>query len=148
MNMPNLTRALRTAYSFGLIAFVVAGCEDSNEPDAAVGTYVATSFVTTENGQPFNQIANGSGITLNLESGGSTSGALHFEASGGDPDFDADLDGSWTRSGSTVTLNHADDTFLNDTPLTFNGATLTGDATFDGVRIQLTLTRVGIVPAE
>lgn len=145
MNVPKRKLARRAAYSFALIgAVVIAGCEDSNDPDAAVGTYVATSLVTTENGQSFNHIANGSTITLNLLSGGSTTGALHFEAALGDPDFDANLNGSWTRSGSTVELDHSADTFLRDTSLSFNGSTLTGDETFGGVRVQVTLTRVGM----
>ena len=145
MNMLKLKLARRAAYSLALIgAFVIAGCEDSNDPDAVVGTYVATSLVTTENGQPFDHIANGSTITLALLSGGATTGAVHFEAAGGDPDFDANLNGSWTRSGSTVELSHSADTFLRDTPLTFDGFTLTGDETFSGVRVQVTLTRVDI----
>ena len=143
--MPKRKLARRAAYSFALIgALVVAGCGDSNDPDPVVGTYVATSLVTTENGQPFNHIANGSTIVLSLQSGGSTTGAVHFEAAGGDPDFDANLNGTWTRSGSTVELNHSADTFLRDTPLTFDGFTLTGDETFSGVRLQVTLTRVDI----
>jgi hypothetical protein len=145
MNTLKLKLARRSAYSVALIgAFCVAGCEDSNDPDPAVGNYVATSFVTTQNGTPFNHIANGSTINLTLASGGSTSGVVHFEAFGGEPDFDANLNGSWSRNGAIVDLNHSADTFLREMPLTFNGATLTGDATFDGVRIQLTLTRVGI----
>jgi len=143
MNMPNLRHARRAAYSFALIAFVVAGCEDSNDPDPAVGSYVATSFVTTENGQSFNHVANGSTVTLTLAPGGTTTGALHIEAAGGDPDLDANLSGTWSRSGSTVDLAHSADTFLRDMPLTFSGNTLTGDATFSGVRMQLTLTRFG-----
>jgi hypothetical protein len=105
---------------------------------------VATSLVTTENGVPFNHIANGSTITLTLHSGGSSTGALHFEAAGGDPDFDANLNGTWTRNGSTVELDHSADTFLRDTPLTFDGFTLTGDETFGGGRVQVTLTRTDI----
>ncbi len=144
MDMPRLKLARGAASSFALIgALVIAGCEDSNEPDPAVGTYVATSLVTTENGVPFNHIANGSTITLTLNSGGSTTGALHFEAAGGDPDYDANLNGTWTRTGSTVELSHSADTFLRDTSISFNGNTLTGDETFGGVRIQVTLTRFG-----
>jgi len=141
MNLPKLPHALRAAYSFALIAFVVAGCEDSNEPDAAVGTYFATSLVTTENGQTVNQIANGSTITLSLAPGGFSSGIMHFEGTGGDPDIDANLNGTWTRSGSIVSVDTDADTFFPDMPLTFNGATLTGDETFTGGRVQVTLTR-------
>ena len=145
MNVLELKLTRRAAYSLALIgAFVVAGCDDSNDPDPVVGTYVATSLVSTENGVPFNHIANGSTILLTLHSGGSTTGAVHFEAAGGDPDVDANLNGSWSRTGNTVDLSHSADTFLRDTPLTFDGFTLTGDETFSGVRLQVTLTRTDI----
>lgn len=145
MNMLELKLTRRAAYSLALIgAFVVAGCDDSTDPDPVVGTYVATSLVTTENGVPFNHIANGSTIVLTLHAGGTTTGSVHFEAAGGDPDFDANLNGSWTRTGDTVELSHSADTFLRDTPLTFDGFTLTGDETFSGVRVQVTLTRTDI----
>jgi hypothetical protein len=144
MNRFKLKHGRRAAYSFALIAaFVIAGCEDSNDPDAAVGTYVATSLVTTENGQSFNHIANGSTITLTLQSGGSTTGTAHLEAALGEPDVDWNLSGTWTRNGSTVELDHSADTFLRDMPLTFSGNTLTGDETFGGGRVQVTLTRFG-----
>jgi len=145
MNVLELKLTRRAAYSLALIgAFVVAGCDDSTDPDPVVGTYVATSLVSTENGVPFNHIANGSTILLTLHSGGSTTGAVHFEAAGGEPDFDANLNGSWSRTGNTVDLSHSADTFLKDTPLTFDGFTLTGDEVFSGVRLQVTLTRTDI----
>ena len=143
MYLMNSKLIQRSATGIALLgACLIAGCEDSSGPDSPVGTYTATAFLTTPTGgQPINQLANGGTITLNLIDGGFTSGHIHIEASGGEPEFDADLNGLWTVSGSTVTLDHLADTFLRDMPLTFDGTRLTGDRTFTGGRVQVTLTR-------
>jgi hypothetical protein len=53
----------------------------------------------------------------------------------------ANLAGSWTLNGTTVTLNHTADTFLRDMPLQLQGNTLVGDQTFSGTRVEVTLTK-------
>lgn len=124
-------------------AFFTAACDSINDPDISpVGTYGATTFVTTTNGVSTNHIANGSTIVITLASGGTTSGQMHFVASGGDPAFDANLAGTWTRSGSTVTFDHAADTFIKDMPFIYTVLSMSGDMTLtSGTRIQLTLSR-------
>jgi hypothetical protein len=77
--------------------------------------------------------------------GGSVDADAHLSrvhpAVTGEGDFDADLAGTWTRSGSIVEFSHAADTFVRDMPFTMQGATLVGDRTFGDVRIRVTLTR-------
>ena len=122
-----------------VLALVSVACDKSN--DSPAGAYRATSLVTTTNGQATDQLANGSTIAIVLTPEGTTSGEVHIRVSGGVTALDEDLTGTWTSTGSIVDLHHSADTFLRDVPLTFNAGTLVGDKTFQGSRIQLTLTR-------
>jgi hypothetical protein len=114
-------------------------CDDPTGPsvEAVAGTYTATQLTTTESGVTTNQLAAGVSITLTLNANGTTSGRFIMPG-----ELDADLTGTWTLSGNSVNLDHSADTFLRDMPLlVLRGATLVGDQTFSGTRIQLTLTR-------
>lgn len=57
----------------------------------------------------------------------------------GGGDFDADLAGSLTLNGDTVTFDQAADTFLRDMPFEYRDGRLVGDATFGDDRIRVTL---------
>ena len=120
-----------------------AGCDTNDAPfDTPAGSYNATTFLTTTSGQTTDHLAAGSTISLVLTPTRTTSGHLHMAAVGGVPEpFDADLTGSWTTTGTIVELSHAADTFLRDMLFEFDDGTLVGDDTFDGTRIQVTLTR-------
>ena len=140
----NDRKSLWRAKFAGALVGILAGCVDSLEPiESAAGIYTATSFFTTTNGQTTNHLANGSTISLTLHPNRTTSGHLHVEASGGIPDFDADLTGTWTQAASVVDLEHPADTFLRDMLLNFDGVSLGGDITVDGTRIQIILTPFG-----
>lgn len=132
-------RTIQCASVAGVL--VISACDDSSGPRDPVGSYSATTLITTEGGLPFDHIANGSTIDIVLNPQRTTHGTMHIEAFGGDPDFDADLTGTWTQTGSTVRFSQAEDTFLNDMDFTYAGNTLVGDDTFAGTRIQVTLTR-------
>ena len=54
---------------------------------------------------------------------------------------DEDMAGSWTLEGTTVSLNQSADTFIRDLPLTVDGNTLTGEATYVGAQVHLILSR-------
>lgn len=124
-----------------LAALLIAGCENSVDPgESPADSYVASTLVTTGDGVLTDHIANGSSINLTLTPQGTTSGSMHIEAWGSEPDFDADLTGTWTISGLIVDLNHTADTFLRDIPLVFDGAALAGDRIIGDTRVQVTLT--------
>jgi hypothetical protein len=52
---------------------------------------------------------------------------------------DADLAGTWTLSGSTVTFNQAADTFIRDVEFEASENRLTGEGTFGEETIRLVL---------
>jgi hypothetical protein len=146
-----MRKSLKRSYSLLSIVLpaLFLGCGDSTSPpaDIAVGNYIAVSFVTTGNSGVRDEIAAGSTLVLNLNANGTTSGHLHIAASGGNPAFDADMAGTWTRAGTTVEINQSADTFVRDTPFELTpdqtGGTwdLMCDASFSGTRIQITLKR-------
>jgi hypothetical protein len=140
----------QTAFRIGgvLLAATVLACgsDNSTEPGLALeGNYTATQWVTTGGSGQTNQLLAGSTLNITLNSNGSTTGHLHIAASGGNPTFDADMVGTWAKSGNTVTFSQSADTFVRNIPFTVvaNGANwaLVGDQVFSGTRIQLTLTR-------
>ena len=77
-------------------------------------------------------------MTLNLATDGTTTGQLFVP--GGDEDggdLDADLTGTWTLSGSTVTFDQAADTFFPDVEFTAEQDRLTGEGDFGDESIRL-----------
>ena len=131
-----------------LCAATVLGCgSDTTAPKPLAGSYSASEWVTTGASGQTNQLLAGSTLNIALSSNGTTTGHLHVAASGGNPAFDADMAGTWTQQGTTVTFTQTADTFVRDTPFTVvaNGSTwaLTADHVFSGQRIQLTLSQGG-----
>jgi hypothetical protein len=141
-------RKSRSILLMGLLPLLA--CEESTSPpDAAIGNYAAVTFTTTPTGgNARNEIAAGSTLTLNLVGDGSTSGHLQIAApTVGSPPFNADMAGTWVQNGLIVDISQGADTFVRDMPFTLTagpGANrdLVGDATFDGVRIQVTLRKI------
>ena len=152
-------RVLGTCF---LVSLSLAGCDESSGPefpsrDDLAGAYVTVVpssggtafgtlvFSTTENGVTVDRLARGAQIRLTLAASGATSGTLLVpdvaESPGEPADFVADLDGAWTLTGTTVTLDHEADTFLRDMPLTVRGDRLEGDRTFGDVRVRVVLQR-------
>jgi hypothetical protein len=135
----------RAPILIGIAALVACGGDSTAPNSTLAGTYVATQFVTTGTGGQTNQILAGSTVTVNLASNGSVSGHLHVVATNSNPALDADLAGTWTQTGNTVTFAQAADTFINN--MTFdvvaNGNLwqLVGDQVFSGTRIQITLSQ-------
>ena len=111
----------------------------------AVGNYTAVLFTSTGNSGQRNELQVGGSVTLNLHANGTTSGHLHMVAPGGGPDFDADMAGTWTRTGMVVDINQPADTFVRDMPFTLTPYVgswdLEGIQSFSGTEIRLTLRR-------
>jgi len=128
-------------------AMMACGGGDSTSPSASVaGSYTATQFITTGSSGQTNQILAGSTLVINLASNGTTTGHLHLAAQGGNPVFDADMAGTWSQSGTTVTFSQTADTFVRNTNFTAvaNGSTwaLEGTGSFSGTAaVQITLTQ-------
>jgi len=142
MNFINPTSIRRIARGAGLVAVLATfACDDTTGPNDVVGSYEATSFVTTTGGVDRNELASGGFIDLVLDSDGTTSGDFHLAAFGGNPAVDEDLSGTWTLTGSTVRINLDGDLFLEDVDLHADDDRLTIDDTFSGTRIRVTLTR-------
>lgn len=123
----------------------LAGCGDSTSPgNQPVGSYTAIIFVTTGASGQTNQLLIGSTLQMTLAANGTTSGHLHLAASAGNPAFDADMAGTWTRDGDVVEFTQTADTFVQDMvftiqPIAQNVWYLVGDQVFSGTRINLTL---------
>lgn len=140
---------VKTAPIFlGIAAILACGGDSTAPPSALVGSYNAVVFVTTGSSGQTNQILAGSTLSINLAPNGSTSGHLHIVASGGSPALDADMVGTWTQTGSSVTLSQAADTFVRNMPFVVTPAgsswDLVGDQVFSATRIQITLSQVAL----
>lgn len=110
---------------------------------AAVEEFGAWEFTTTADGETIDRLAEGAYVEIALNPDGSTAGELFVpEADEDGADFQADLAGTWTLDAGTVTFSHEADTFLRDTPFTADGDRLSGEQTFDGVRVRLELARL------
>jgi len=131
----------------GIAAIVACGGGGSTAPTSVlVGSYNAVQFVTTGSSGQTNQILAGSTLSINLNSNGSTTGHLHVAASGGNSAFEADMAGTWTRTGNSVTFSQVADSFVRNMTWAVTAAgsswELVGDQVFSGVRTQVTLSQV------
>jgi hypothetical protein len=135
----------RTPILFGIAALVACGGDSTAPNNTLAGNYVATQFVTTGSSGQTNQLLAGSTLSLNLNASGTVTGHLHLAATNSNPVVDADMAGTWTQTGSTVTFAQAADTFVRN--MTFaivaNGSLweLIGDGGPAGTRIQITLSQ-------
>jgi hypothetical protein len=129
------------------IAVALTACGDdpfSPTVENVSGSYTASTFTITTAGSTTNLLIGGSTVTVTLAADGSTTGRLFVPGgseNGGD--IDADLAGTWTLTGSTVTFGQSSDTFIRDIPFTAGRNRLTADGTFSGATIHLVLTKPG-----
>ncbi|MFL5552110.1 MAG: hypothetical protein ACJ770_04800 [Gemmatimonadaceae bacterium] len=140
---------MKTGASVIGLAVVFACGGDTSGPcsNALTGSYIATEFVTTGSSGQTNQLLAGSTVNIALLCNGTTTGHLHLVQTASTPAFDADLAGTWTRTGNTVTFSQSADTFIRDMDFTVVetsfGTQLVADDAFAGTRVQITLTRGG-----
>jgi hypothetical protein len=137
---------IRASVILATAAAMTACGSDSTAPaDSIAGSYAATTFVTTGGSGQTNQLLAGSTLTMVLNSNGTTTGHLHVAASGNNPALDADMAGTWLLNGTMVTFDQSADTFVRDMNFTLSSTgtkwELTGDDSFAGTRIQVTLTQ-------
>jgi hypothetical protein len=142
----------RRTMATAIATIILGACSgDSLGPvpvDPAPGLYSASAdvdaavFTTEREGETIDWLERGALLQLSLYDNGTTEGRLFVPGMNGDGgDMDEDLTGTWTKSGSTLHLQHSADTFLRDMPLTIEANRLVGDHTFSGTRVRVTLVR-------
>ena len=136
--------------AWSLAAVVLAGCggDDDNgfSPSVATvsGTYNASQFTATNSSGTFNLLSLGATVHVVLNPDGTTTGHLFVPDLGQeDGELDADLTGTWTLSGSTVTFSQTADTFIRDVEFTASQNSLESEGTFDGTTLHLALAKTG-----
>jgi len=110
--------------------------------DSVAGTYHATTFTFDGGSGATDLLTAGASVTLTLAPDGTTSGRMLVPAVGeGGGDLDADLAGTWTLSGATVTFDQDADTFMRDIPFTAAPSRLRGQETSGTEVVVLVLTK-------
>ena len=136
--------------AWSLAAVALAGCGGDDNPFSptvanVAGTYNASQFTAsdTELGD-FNLLALGATVHVVLNPDGTTTGHIFVPDVGQeDGAVDADLTGTWTLSGSTVTFSQTADTFIRDVEFTAAQNSLASEGTINGTTIHLTLAKTG-----
>jgi hypothetical protein len=128
---------------FSVLTLAVMSCESGNEPSSIAGTWVATSFVFTEVGEPpADVLAMGGSLSITIASTNATTGTMTIPgALVGGSDITLNMAGTARRTGNTIEFDQAADSFVRDIPWTFTGNTLRGTRSDAGVTVDITLTR-------
>jgi len=129
-----------------MLAVALGGCGDDDNfsptMETVAGSYSAAAFTVTTAAGTVDLLAQGSQVTLSLATDGTTTGQLFVPGGGEDGgDVDADLTGTWTLSGSTVTFDQAADTFFPDVEFTAEQDRLTGEHDFGDESVRLVLAK-------
>ena len=123
---------MHTSHLAGLILLLlpVVGCGDDEPTDSTpplADTYIATQFTVTRSGQAtIDVLASGGSLVVTIAASGATSGSLTIPASltgTGQPET-ISLIGTAVQSGSTVTFQLADDSFVRDLEWTLDAVGL------------------------
>jgi hypothetical protein len=130
------------------LAVALAGCggDDSFSPtvETVAGSYQATVFTVTSTNGTTNLLALGATVTITLAPDGTTTGQLFVpDGAEGGGDLEADLAGTWSLSGRTVTFSQAADTFIQDAEFTVAVNSLETNTDFNGVAVRLALAKTG-----
>jgi hypothetical protein len=136
--------------AWSLAAAALAACGDNNDafsptPATVQGTYNASRFTVTTPQQTLNLLPLGATVHVVLNTDGTTTGHLSVPDLGlGIGAIDADLAGTWSLSGTTVTFSPTDpNSILGDADFTAAQNSLDGEGDFQGNTIHLTLSKTG-----
>jgi hypothetical protein len=138
-----LLRTLRTlTVTVGLLGVAACGDDDSGtglDAGDVAGTYRATSLTTTSGGVTEDVLRAGGSLTLRLLQGGILTGHITVPSEGVNQDFA----GTWRLEGNEVDVGDLPgiDSFVEDLEFEVRGNTLVGDRVFDGVRVQVVMTK-------
>lgn len=125
---------------------LLAGCDDTPAeptPEDVAGSYVATTLTVEEEGSTTDALAEGAAITITLASDGTTTGTFVVPASLSETvqEEQADLEGTWTLEGSSVSFDQQADTFLRDISLQVTNGALEAEETFGSETTRVVLER-------
>lgn len=138
-------RALISAMIAASLTLSLAACGDdafSPTVENVSGSYTAQTFTATSGAGTLDLLALGAMISVTLDDDGTTTGELFVPGGGeGGEDLEADLEGTWTLTASTVTFNQDADTFLRDVEFTAEEDRLTAEGDFSGQALRLVLAR-------
>ncbi len=140
--MPLVRRLCRLAVT-GALLLGAACSHDDDAPTApttatVAGTYNATRFVVTSPLGAEDVLQEGGTVTATLVADGTLSGHVTVPSQSVDEDFA----GRWKLQNGQVEIEDVpSDTFVEDISFKPVGKTLVGDETFNGVRVELTLTK-------
>jgi hypothetical protein len=133
---------------WSLAAVALAGCGGNDNPFSptvanVAGTYNATLFTATTSAGMVNLLSLGATVHVVLNPDGTTTGHV-FVPDLGPGEIDADLAGTWTLSGSTVTFTPTDpNSVIGDADFTAAQNSLEGEGTFEGATLHLSLAKTG-----
>jgi hypothetical protein len=128
------------------VTLAACGGGDSFSPtvETVSGAYTASTFTATTTSGTTNLLAAGATVSVTLASNGTTTGRLFVPGGAeGGGDLDADLTGTWSLTGSTVTFSQTADTFIRDVQFTATENRLSSEGTFGDVTIRLVLVKAG-----
>jgi len=135
--------------AWSLAAVALAGCGGDDDPFSptvanVAGTYNATLFTATNSTGTLNLLSLGATVHVVLNPDGTTTGHLFVPDIGQeDGELDADLTGTWTLTGSTVTFSQTADTFIRDVEFTASQNSLESEGTFEDTTLHLALAKTG-----
>ena len=136
--------------AWSLAAVALAGCGGNDNPFSptvanVAGTYNASLFtVATDSLGTITLLAVGATVHVVLNPEGTTTGHIFVPDLGQEGgELDADLTGTWTLSGSTVTFSQSADTFIRDVEFTAAQNSLESEGTFEGTTLHLALAKTG-----
>lgn len=116
-------------------------CSEALSPETLAGTYVATTF-TLSGVVTGDVLSAGGSFTITLNADGTAEGSLFVPAAvAGGEVMDANLVGTYTLAGETITFTHDADTFVRDVTWTIDGSELRATGTFSDVTITVVLSR-------
>ena len=141
-------RAWLGAWSVAALALAACGDDDSFSPTPSTvqGTYNASRFTATNNSVgTVNLLALGATVHVVLNADGTTTGHLSVPDLGIGPGaVEADLTGTWSLSGTTVTFSPDDpNSLIGDADFTAAQNSLDGEGEFEGTTLHLTLSKTG-----
>ena len=140
--MQLVRRVSALAYA-GALLLGAACSHDDDAPTApttatVAGTYKATRFVVTSPLGTEDVLQEGGAVTATLVADGTLTGHVTVPGQSVDEDFA----GRWKLQNGQVEIEDVpSDTFVEDISFKVVGKTLVGDETFNGVRVELTLTK-------
>ena len=138
-----LVRRISALAVTGALLFGTACSHDNDAPTApttatVAGTYTATRFVVTSPLGSQDVLQQGGTVATTFVADGTLTGHVTVPSQSVDEDFS----GRWRlQNGQVDIVDVPSDTFVEDISFNVVGKTLVGDETFNGVRVELTLTK-------